>query len=187
MVLGDAAFPCVVQTPGERRAFVESRDGGAAQRAKAHPRNICDRGRTERLPAAAMGSQNLGTGQPVMMALVAAGSIRRRVRERTVLDDQIIGRDFQIVIGAKAKVVVFFLGRGVDPAALIAAKWALFVIAGNDVLPQLGSDRFKQVTEVAEDGEVAQNGMLALAQIVDGEPEKASKKDAKNIENQLER
>jgi hypothetical protein len=44
------------------------------------------------------------------------------------------------------------LGRGVHPASLVAAERALLVVAGDDVLPQLGTDLLDEVSAVTDTG-----------------------------------
>jgi hypothetical protein len=63
------------------------------------------------------------------------------------------------------RVIVLFLGRGIDPTSLIAAKRKFFVIAGDNVLSQLGADRFEPIAKVADDREVMNDGMSALADV----------------------
>jgi hypothetical protein len=57
-----------------------------------------------------------------------------------------------------------------DDAALVARERALLVVRRDDVLAQLRTDRLEHVAEVADDREVAQDRVLALAQIVRDEP-----------------
>jgi hypothetical protein len=41
------------------------------------------------------------------------------------------------------------------------------VVVGDDVLPQLGPDGFEQIPQVADDGKVPEDRVLALDQVVD--------------------
>src|SRR5262249_53486615 len=87
-------------------------------------------------------------------------------RERAVANDD-VAVALEIVVRAEAEVVVLALRRRVDPAPLIARERALFIVAGDDVLAQLGADRLEPVAEVADDREVAQHGVLLLRDVVE--------------------
>ena len=95
-------------------------------------------------------------GNTVLRVVAGLAGVRRVQRERAVPDDDVAGA-LEIVVGAEAEVVVLLLRRRVDPAALIARERPLLVVAGDDVLAQLGPDRLEQVAEVADDREVAQD------------------------------
>jgi hypothetical protein len=71
-----------------------------------------------------------------------------------------------LVVGAETEVVVLVLRRGVHPAPLIAAERPLFVVVGDDVLAQLGTDGLEPVPEVTDDGEVSEDRVLPLQQVV---------------------
>ena len=66
------------------------------------------------------------------------------------------------------EVRVLPLRGGVHPAALVAVEGPLLVVVADDVLAQLGAERLQQVAQVADDREVAQDGMALLHQVVDG-------------------
>ena len=83
-----------------------------------------------------------------------------------MLDDGVIGRRLELVVGAEAEVVVFQLGGRVYPAPVVAAERALLVVVGDDVLTELRADRLEPVPEVADDGEIAQDRVLPLRQVV---------------------
>ncbi|MFC5042494.1 hypothetical protein [Ornithinimicrobium kibberense] len=94
---------------------------------------------------------------------------RLHVRERAVLDDGIPLVVLDVVVRAEAEVGVLLLGRGVDPAPLVAAEGPFLVVAGDDVLPQLRADLLEQVAQVAHDGEVVPDGVLLLGQVTRGD------------------
>ena len=71
----------------------------------------------------------------------------------------VVRRLLEIFVRSEAEVAVFQLGRGVDPAAFVPAERPFFVVAGDDVLAQLGADRFEPVAQVADDGKIAQDGV----------------------------
>ncbi len=51
---------------------------------------------------------------------------------------------------------------------MVAGEGPLIVVVGDDVLPELGPDRFEGVAQVPDDREVAQDRVLALDQVVEG-------------------
>ena len=161
----DAALAAVLQAPRQRRAAVERGDGVGRQRTEAHAGDVDDGVGPERVPSAARGAEHLRARQPRLLAAVLA---RRRDggTERPVLDDHVAGRALDVVVGAEPEVVVLELGRGVDPAALVAGERAFVVVAGDDVLAQLRPDPLDEVAAVADHGEVAQDRVPALDQVV---------------------
>jgi hypothetical protein len=98
---------------------------------------------------------------------VRIAEMRFTTRERRLLDDQVAGRRLQVVVGAESEVRVAVLRRGVDPTALIATERLLRVVVHHDVLAELGPDAFEQVPEVADDGEVPEQRMFVLCEVVD--------------------
>src|SRR5262245_27982453 len=93
--------------------------------------------------------------------------MRRIQRENGMFDDQVIRREFNLVVGTETEVVVLSLRGSVDPTALVSIERTLLTVAGDNVLPQLWSDGFEQIPEMTEDREVPKDGMLALYQIID--------------------
>ena len=91
-----------------------------------------------------------------------------------MFDDEIVGGLLEFAVGAKTEVVVLFLRRGVHPAALVTVERKFFVIAGDDVLPQFGSDRLQQITEVPDHREIPQDGVFPLGEIVDEHQQQAA-------------
>ena len=88
-------------------------------------------------------------------------------REGHLLDDRVVPRVLEVVVGAEPEVGVLALGRRVHPAPLVAAERPLLVVVGDDVLAQLGTDRLEEEAEVPDDREVAQDGVLLLHEVVD--------------------
>jgi hypothetical protein len=80
----------------------------------------------------------------------------------------------EVLVGAEAHVGVGLLGRGVDPAALVAVEGPLVLIGGHDVLAQLGTEGLEDEAQVPDDGEVPQHGVLALEQVVGGDEGQAA-------------
>jgi hypothetical protein len=88
--------------------------------------------------------------------------------EGPVFDHWIALPVLHVTIAAEAEIVVLQLRRCVDPSALIAAKRSFLVIAADDVLAQLRTDRFEEVAQVSNDGKVAQQRVLLLSEVVGG-------------------
>ena len=86
-----------------------------------------------------------------------------------MFDYRIAGRVLHVVVGAEPEVVVLLLRRGVHPPTLVAGERALLVVGRDDVLPQLGPNLFEQVPSVSEEGEVAQQCVLALEEVPCGD------------------
>jgi hypothetical protein len=84
-----------------------------------------------------------------------------------VLDDHVIRRKLEIVVGTKAPVVVLAFGGRINPGALIPAERTFLVVAGNDVLAEFRPYRFKEIAEVTDDGKIAEHGVLPLDEVVD--------------------
>ena len=83
-----------------------------------------------------------------------------------MFDDQMIRLLFNVETGAKAKIVILALGRCINPAPLRTAERPLFIVTSDDILPQLGPDMLEPIAEMTDDGENAQNRMLALRDVV---------------------
>src|SRR5688500_16637841 len=90
------------------------------------------------------------------------------MRKRAVADQDVAGT-IRVIIGAKPEVVVLVLRGWVDPAPLIARERALLVVAGDDVVAELGTDGLEPVPEVTDDREVAQDRMTLLRHVVERE------------------
>ena len=86
-------------------------------------------------------------------------------------DDQIVGRGFEIVIGPEAEIVVLLLRRRVDPPALVPAEGLLFVVARDDVLPELRTDGLEHVSKMSDDGKVSQDRVVTLHEVVSDDSE----------------
>ena len=84
-----------------------------------------------------------------------------------MLDDDVVGRPFEVVVRAEPEVVVGLLTRCVDPPPLVPTEGPLLVIVRDDVLPQLGADRFQDISEVANDGKTSKNGVSLLENVVE--------------------
>jgi len=89
----------------------------------------------------------------------------------------------EVVVAAEPEVVVLQLGRGVDPASLVAAERSLLVVAGDDVLPQLRADRLEQLAPVTDDREVPQQRVLLLQQVV--RTDRHGRSDGSETQSQL--
>jgi hypothetical protein len=53
---------------------------------------------------------------------------------------------------------------------LVAAKGALFIIVRYDILSKLGSNRFKKVAKMPDDGKITQNCVAALTEVINYDP-----------------
>jgi hypothetical protein len=82
------------------------------------------------------------------------------------LNDEVVRRPFEIVVSSEAEVVVLFLSRGVHPGTLIAVEWSLLVVGCDNVLPQLRTNQFEQISKVSQHREVAQDRVLLLKHVV---------------------
>src|SRR5262249_55423251 len=95
--------------------------------------------------------------------------VRRGQRKGGVANDDVPRRLLEIVVGAEAEIVVLLLRAGVDPAPLIARERSLLVVAGDDVLAQLGTERLEEIAQVADEREVANDGVPSLHEVVNGD------------------
>src|SRR5690606_28656595 len=131
----------------------------------AHRRRVDDRLRTKRVLATAEPAEDAHARDVVLRVVAGLAGVRRVVWTRAVPDED-VARAVGIVVRAEAEVVVLFLRRRVDPAALVARERPLLVVAGDDVLAQLGTDGLEPVAEVTDDGEVAQDRVTLLRHVV---------------------
>ena len=128
--------------------------------AEAHPGDVDHRRRPERVAPARGPPEHLGRRERRVLVGVRGGR-RAGTGEGAVLDDRVALGVLDVVVGAEPEVVVLELGRRVDPAPLVAAERPLLVVAGDDVLAQLGAEPLEQEAQVADDREVAQDRVLA--------------------------
>ena len=84
-----------------------------------------------------------------------------------MLDYDVVGREFELVVGTEVRIIILPLRRRIDPASLVPAERALLVVACNDVLPQLRSYGFEQIPQVPDDGIVPKYGVLPLHDVMD--------------------
>ena len=82
-----------------------------------------------------------------------------------------IGGLFEVVVRAETKIIVRIFGGGIHPTPLITRERPLLVVVSHNVLSQLRADRFEEISKMSNDGEIAENGMLGLQQIVDDDCE----------------
>jgi len=164
----DGTLAGVVQAAGHLGTAVQCLDGVLGERAEAHPGDVDDRGRSEGVRAATGSAEDLGRRQRHLLAGVG-GRGGARAGERAVLDGREAGAALEVVVGPEAEVVVLELRGGVDPPALVAAERPLLVVARDDVLPQLGAEPLQQEPEVPDHGEVADDGVPALGEVVRGD------------------
>ena len=73
---------------------------------------------------------------------------------------------FQVVVSAKAKIVVGFVGRSINPMSLVAREGPFFVVSGNDVLSEFWSQASRTVAAVSDHRKVAQNRILFLNDVM---------------------
>ena len=154
--------PVLCRQPASGRAPVEGLIGVAGHRAEAHRGDVDQRRRAGTpWPGPRGPPSTLALGSPA----VAAWSCGQRRREGAVLDDRVARQVLDVVVGAEPGVVVLLLGRGVDPGALVAAERPLLVVAGDDVLAQLRTDRLQPVARVRDHRVVAQQRVPLLGQV----------------------
>src|SRR4029079_16678334 len=103
----------------------------------------------KRLLPLAEAAEHFGRGAAVLRIVSWLARMRRVERERAVMENQVAGRELEIVVGAESEVVVLLLRRRVDPATLIAAEGALLVVARDDVLAERTAERFEPKAEAA--------------------------------------
>ena len=158
-----ASLPGVVEAAGQRAATIDRFDGHRAQGPEAHRGHVDDRGGSEHRPPTPCLAQHLRARHPIVVA------VRARQREHALVDDDVIGRRLEIGVGAEREVVVDPLGRGVDPAPLVAVERTFLAVVGDDVLAQLRPHRFEQIAKMADEREISQDGVLALGEVVAGD------------------
>ena len=86
--------------------------------------------------------------------------------KRRLFDDQVTRRPLKVIVRSKAEVIIVLFGRAVDPLALVAGKWSLFVICGNDVLTKFWAKFFEQIPTMANHRKVTQDRVAFLKQVV---------------------
>jgi hypothetical protein len=169
VVRRDPTFTRGVQGAGAGSPQVQRADGGPAERAEAHPRDVDDRHRPEGVAPMPGPAEHLGRGQRAGRVGVRLLVGRRGQREGDLLDDQVVLGGVEVVVGAEAERRVAQLRRGVDPSALVPAERLLVVVVGDDVLAELGADAFEDEPQVPDHGEGPQDRMALLQQVVGGQ------------------
>src|SRR4051795_8626913 len=165
MVRRHAPFSSALKAPRDLAATIERLDGWPAQRPKAHARDVDDRRRTKGMRPRPAAPHHLCAWNPELRIECRIAGMMDLQGKRIVFDDQVARLQLHLVVGPEAEVVVLpFRGR-VDPRALIAAEWALLVVVGDDVLAELRTDGFQPVTEVPDDRERPEDGVLTLHQV----------------------
>ena len=76
------------------------------------------------------------------------------------------GIDNDLVIGAETEDIRLALRRVLDPAPLVTREGPLLVVRGDDVLPELGPEPLEQVSEVTHHGEVAEDRLAPLGDVI---------------------
>src|SRR3954467_11835962 len=167
MVRRNAPLSCALKATGDVAATIERLHGWPAQRPKTHARDVDDRRRAKRTRPRAAAPHHLCARNSELRIECRMAWMMDLEGERIVFDDQVARLQLHLVVGPEAKVVVLpFRGR-VDPCALIAAEWALLCVVGDDVLAELRTDGFQPVTEVPDDRERPEDGVLTLHQVTD--------------------
>ncbi len=109
----------------------------------------------------------LGGGEPVAGVVVGVRGERSPCGERAVFDDEVARGRVEVVVGPEPEVGVLTFRRRVHPTALVSTEGFLRVVVDDDVLAELRSDALEQIAEVTEDGEVPQERVFPLGQVVD--------------------
>ena len=76
-----------------------------------------------------------------------------------------IGVGIDILHRAKRTFVERALGALIDDGALVARKWRAVGVGFEEILPHLGTDRFKQKPQMRENGIVSQDRMARLRNV----------------------
>ncbi len=176
MVVGNSALAGVVHGARFGRPPIDGFDRGRGQRPETHCGNVDDRCGAEGTAPLPMAAEYLGRRHIVTPTAVGLGG-RRDVGEGAVLDDWIALGELGVVVGAKAEVVVLEFRRRVDPAPLVPAEGSFLIIAADDVLAQFRPNRLECVPRVPDDGEVPQNGVPLLQEVVGGQAGHADNRD----------
>ena len=159
----DASFPRVMKRSSRGTAPVDCLHRSPAQATKAHGGYIDDGGNPESLRALAGLPEDLGTRNRIIR--FAKGT---KKREGTVFDEQVVGRQVQVVVSTKTKIIILLLGSRVHPTSLITVERSFLIVASHDVLAKLRSNGLEQVTHVAKDRKIPQNSVLPLQHIIAG-------------------
>lgn len=95
-----------------------------------------------------------------------------------MFDDDVVLLEIEIVVGTKPEQVVLLLGRRIDPTSLVPAEGSIGVVLRDDVLAKFRAESLKQVAEMSHDRKAAEDGVLGLNQVVDGnENERSGESD----------
>ena len=105
-------------------------------------------------------------------------------RKGGLFDNQVVRREFEVVVRSEPEIIILILGRCIEPAPLLPAERPLFRVAGNDVLSKFRADCLEQITEMADDRKVAQDGMLTLRQVVDNHRDHETNNDGDKRDHQ---
>ena len=102
------------------------------------------------------------------MFRVVAGisGVWRIQRKRGLFDDQIVRREFQIVVGAESEIIVLILRGRINPDPLFPAERPLFGVARDDVLAKFRADGLEDISKVPDNRKITQDRMLALSQVM---------------------
>src|SRR3954469_167390 len=162
MVRRNAPLSCALKATGDVAATIERLHGGPAQRPKAHARDVDDRGRAKGTRPRPAAPHHLCAWNPELRIECRIARMKDLKGKRIVLDDQVARLQLHLVVRPEAEVVVLPLRGRVDPGALIAAEWTLFIVVGHDVLAELRTDGFQPVAEMSDDRERPEDRVLAL-------------------------
>ena len=166
MMCRHPAFSSVVEAVCERGTLVKCFNCRSTQRTKTHRGDVDDRRGPKRLLAAPAPAHHLLAGDGVLRVVVRLTWMRRVERKRPVFDDQIVRAQLHLVVGTEPEVCVLVFRRRVDPPSLIPAERALFVVVGDNVLSEFGTDRLQDVAKMTDDRKVAQDGVSTLGEVV---------------------
>jgi len=167
VVGGDAALAGVLHGAGDGDPAVDGFDSGPRERSETHGGGVDDGVWSECLGAVAVGTEDLGAGDGVEVTRADLAFERIWEWHCLVLEDDVARGVIEVVVGAEPEVVVLLFGRCVDPSALVAGERSFFVVGGDDILAEFWADGFEPVAEMADDGEVFEDGVLGLELVVD--------------------
>ncbi len=155
MIGADPALAGVMREPALPGAGVQRAHRVGAERAKAHRRDIEDRGRIR------LGTIRTADGDAKLL-----GGTRLR-RHRMV--HPLVALAIDILLRAERPLVELHLGALIDHGADIAGKRHAVLLALEEILPHLRPDLFQQEAQMRRDRVIAQDRVVLLHEVANAE------------------
>jgi hypothetical protein len=131
-----------------------------------------------------MPAENFGAGDAMLGIVTRFSGPRVPNGKCGMLEDEVVGFQLHVIIRSEPEVIVLVFRRCVDPASLVPAERHFLIVSRDDVLPEFGADCFKEVAKMTDEGEISDNSVLALYQVV-GDHERQNDYNAhREYENQ---